>query len=737
MASNSETPPNATSSTSQLDLLLQSGQISNAIEFYNYFKNQKSNNYHKSNNNTNYNHNNNDNNKPFKNQNTITSPIPSSSSSSSLSSFSNVSSANNNTNQSRYVAPSNGNQPKRPQTSYTKKSRQQNQQQLQQQLTSPNPLNDYALMLTEKPHDTVNNSNVIKQHQQNQNQIQQQQSNKFKYKKTNNSHLPSSMSSVSIPSNLYALTNNNQTIYQQPNPLVHQFSMYTLEGKAVTNRFYNPNKTTTTPTGKLMNSSSFALNKNAPPYQQNQQKNIHQGKNMLSRKNSCYLNLSSPTTSNAAPPIITYQALNSEMKNRSNAKSNSSIYNQYFIGQQAASSNNPSNSVSAASTPYVTEKSFGDSMNSNGANLNHTNRILASFLDSNTANFYKKYRQNHHESCPKQRKNDMGQKNNENHDDESIDYERRKEDAINRIIHNEKIKQIRQKINEYEMLKEYQTSSFSTSTHSEQLTQSNFETTNPTGMNVMNNKKSTARKQQTVAANRNAKTINAYFNRTYGANSSNRNTSFTSSNDKNLSGSIPVSSQSLSRMDGDVQKFDEYKNSERLRLRSASGASESETTSDLLFDSEIFDDEFFFSTEAFQFMSDEFDENELADLDDSCEAASEDCDNCESGIEDDDETANNNNNHKKSENKRSKKNLGGFQFFKISDSSGGSEGFGGGNIFGVGFNLTSPQSTFQLKVSIISAEVKNIVNVLKQVNKLNVFYFTFTFKRIDLRESIS
>jgi hypothetical protein len=50
--------------------------------------------------------------------------------------------------------------------------------------------------------------------------------------------------------------------------------MYTLEGKAVTNRFYNPNKTTTTPTGKLMNSSSFALNKNAPPYQQNQQKNI-------------------------------------------------------------------------------------------------------------------------------------------------------------------------------------------------------------------------------------------------------------------------------------------------------------------------------------------------------------------------------------------------------------------------------------------------------------------------------
>lgn len=173
---------------------------------------------------------------------------------------------------------------------------------------------------------------------------------------------------------------------------------------------------------------------------------------------------------------------------------------------------------------------------------------------------------------------------------EDKEMEKRKEEAINRIIRNERIKEIRMKMYEYELLKEYQNLNVNQTRSAESKSFEDFSSVNE---NLSEDGLDEQRTKQIKTS---------YFNRTYG-------------------------SRTI---------FDEYKSNEQD------------------------------------------DDNDLDKDDDD-----NDDDDYESGIEDDDSLS-----HKKHK----------INFFSNS-----------------GVCFPPNQSRFHLKISIINAEVKNIINVLKQV----------------------
>lgn len=181
------------------------------------------------------------------------------------------------------------------------------------------------------------------------------------------------------------------------------------------------------------------------------------------------------------------------------------------------------------------------------------------------------------------------------------DMDRRKEEAINRIIRNQRIKEIRMKMYEHELLKEYQSLDTNQTCCVEPKSFEDFASLNENVSEDGFDEQRQKPKQYT------------YFNRTYG----NRTI------------------------------FDEY----RSNLHDNEGHADNANNQD-------------------DFNDDEDDEDD-----------EEEDDDYESGIEDD---------HSIDKKKK-----------KINFSSG--------------ISLSPNQSRFQLKISIISAEVKNIINVLKQV----------------------
>ena len=530
------------------------------------------------------------------------SPVPSSSSSSSLSSFS--AAANVSSSSSRSGKKSNNQHQQQ-----SKKSNKQQQQQQQQQQHS-NALDEYATLL---------NPNANK-HQQQQQKVNISNNPRFKKSK---SSLPNCVSSISIPSNLYLL-NQQQHHKQQP-----EFSMYTLDNAPAD--FFPQQK----PVLQYSHPSAYSVSSKAAT---SKQPSSRLSAIQTNHKGSYHSNLASTSTSN----------------------SSSAIYNQYLMPN--TQNLLVPNLVDSADNEMLSSSTPGGASKSNASKNN--NNILSAFLTSTMPSYYQKYKQN--QALNKNNitnnsaklymiENSMQQQPVNQHPvkDESIDYERRKEDAINRIIHNERIKQIRQKINDYEMLKEYQ------------ATFSAPDTTNqPTAYNYLSNKKS-ARKQSAAISNNNnnnysrnnnSKAINSYFSRAYGGS-------------VNKSMAIPRN----------MQKFDEYKSKSLLGpiyQDEASLNGKEEKAEELGGgDEDEFDDDYFYSS-AF---SDGYSVDES-----------------ESGIEDEDGPAH-------------------LRFYKFCNETAGGGGGESSSLFGLGFNLTSPQSTFQLKISIISAEVKNIVNVLKQV----------------------
>lgn len=563
---------------SKIDELLQTGQISNAVEFYNYFKN-------KSNTTT----------SPLPQQqysynpvstcltvstlsafNTTSSPpLPTSSSSSSLSSYSTV---------SNQTIPQN----KRNTHSGTNTSKKTNK---------TNTLNDYANLL------------------QTSNQQSQQHNfnTKPRCKKTSSSSslaiyanpsLPSilSTSTLSIPSNLYTLNTNciNNPSSNQ------QFLAYALSS------------------------------------------NQSMGLPCSNRR---------PVTIQSVPTTIT-----------PTTTINPAIFDEYLIENR-----NVKTDTDAAANQL---DSYQNSKSTS---------ISSMFLNSANS-YYQKYRQQqrlqHNQNQQQPQHFSISNPSNNNYlmvDDkyQQQDLEKRKEDAINRIIRNERIKEIRLKIYEYELLKEYQnlnqnlatnlitsqeesfnynfnqdSKSDDYATHNDNLSEELNNNDNRTETSSLEQDYSASR---SVKSNKNKKSINNYFSRTYGS-SNNR----PHSEDSNTSSTIKT-------------VFDEYKSENTI-----------EPVSLVYYD----DDEYYENDE----------DNE---------------DNYESGIEDEDGSFSMSNiNRNKQKQQRIKP---GYELYQISTSSSNSNNNAGFGFGSIGLGLSSIQSKFLLKISIISAEVKNIVNVLKQV----------------------
>lgn len=234
--------------------------------------------------------------------------------------------------------------------------------------------------------------------------------------------------------------------------------------------------------------------------------------------------------------------------------------------------------------------------NEKAQNLFPNESISSVFLNS-TNSYYQKY------------KLQQSVKPADGHDDKDMD--KRKEEAINRIIRNERIKEIRMKMYEYDLLKEYQNLDIN---QTRSIEPKSFEDFSSVNENVS---------EDGLDEQRQKPKQYAYFNRTYG----NRTI------------------------------FDEYRSN----------------------------------------MPDNEDNDDDGDDGDDGEVDEDEEEDCESGIEDD-----------HSINK--KKTRINFSFS--------------------GINLAPNQSRFQLKISIISAEVKNIINVLKQVRflvSMNIIFLLFFY----------
>ncbi|CAF1017629.1 unnamed protein product [Brachionus calyciflorus] len=237
-------------------------------------------------------------------------------------------------------------------------------------------------------------------------------------------------------------------------------------------------------------------------------------------------------------------------------------------------------------------------------------QTISSIFLKSTNSYYQKYKQHQMTQKP------------ELLVDDKKELEKRKEEAINRIIRNERIKEIRLKMYEYELLKEYQNTDvnvsksddYSSSKFSKSV--EDFSSLNENLSEELTETSSVDHDYQSRLNSKSKKSINNYFTRTYGATGGNKTI------------------------------YDEYRSNSNL----------------------------------------EDDDEGLFDNDEDYE----------SGIEDDDITIN-----RYQKKQRVKP---GYELYQLNSQSG--------------FNFAPNQSKFHLKISIISAEVKNIVNVLKQ-NKSN------------------
>lgn len=390
---------------------------------------------------------------------------------------------------------------------------------------------------------------------------------------------------------------------------------------------------------------------------------------------------------------------------RSPTQSQTTIFNQYLIsggeGDQTKAKNSKQLAADVESPTNTDENGPTDTVPSSKSPTDSS--LSAVFL--NSTSYYQKYKQNQQKKQQQQQSQPLANTTNLSQIGSSLnsieddwEMEKRKEDAVNRIIRNEKIKQIRLKIYECELLKEYQ--NFTPATN---LSGGGFDSQSQQQETTQDTSSSRTRKKTAQSTSK----INNYFSRTYGA----QTQAATSASNTGALDVVYNISNPKQRI------FDEYK----------SGSGDETGAVDPEPDLSSVDDELF------QLNNEE---------------------NYESGIEDDENSSTSSSfyfttsvrkvpspkstkptSNKTQQSRKNNKSSGAtYDLYRL----GGGSGSGGGgdtstecisasssgstiagsssnpNLF---INLSSAaQSTFQLKISIISAEVKNIVNVLKQVH---------------------
>ena len=663
----------------KLDKLLLSGKITNAVEFYNYFKNKSN-----QTNNTNANNNNNNTNiSPVptptpsqQNSSTLnsygpfcTSPIPTSSSSSSLSSYSTVS-----------------NQP----TNSNKRNKN----------NKTNTLNDYATLLqssSPQPHPTHK--------PRNKKQPSSSSSNLVAYNNNNNRNVPHSSiqhlstSNLSIPTNLFL---------NQPK----QFLMYSLTNSEIR----NPNKAHSN-YQQLLNQKQSNILTIAPTTPSSLQTILNSASSTPTNNQQFQIaSIASTPTPNPRQQRINKSASSTLISDNSD-----SIFNQYLIDNTDSKLNGNSSLLDNSNQEQQNvENSLKNSSSTNiDSSLNSQHVSISSiFLNSSLTSYYQKYKLEQ-----KQRSKQYSAPNGPNRTAASYlsdntnlvnpgDYEKRKEDAINRIIRNERIKQIRIKMHEYELLREYQTCTSTANTleqgsvlgayqtndnnnNSEDL----FNTTTTSGDNNDDNDEFDFDSSNKTKAKTHSKLKpNKYFSlNNYGA-LLNKPVSQDLNDDYELDDNeeSSLNDDDYSALNKSIPLSENGPN----KLSDYNLPSSSDDTLNKQYKSRL---GYYNAAKAHEASFDEYkNENYYEDNEESYE----------SGIEDDGFSMTAPIYSKKQNQQQRLLNNLNRSFGGASNIKPGYELY---QIGGGLFNLSSSQSTFQLKVSIISAEVKNIVNVLKQV----------------------
>ena len=399
---------------------------------------------------------------------------------------------------------------------------------------------------------------------------------------------------------------------------------------------------------------------------------------------------------------------------QSNIPNTESIFNAYQITDSIDpsddindSSTNISNNLELPVEPNVEKLNEQSSVNTSPIPANdpnfatdyqHSNpQSLSSIFLKNSSTYYQKYQQQQQPIVQNYSSTSPIQTVYTNHGGGG--YDRKKEEAINRIIRNEKIKQIRIKMYEYELLKDYGALNPQPLTISSDMQMDEVDSKNEFEDFQTNDKQSGVGsikpysfipkplKKSKNNKNKNNNSFSSYQQIDGTDNSENlqNNGEDSDSDDKS---SMSSQTHRLNRSYGAATRssttFDEYKDGSYIKnyddnREENDGYNEMyENTTN-----EDDDDDFLFSDEFSQ----------------------KDDENYESGIEEDScsksekSMKSNQTNKKGSTTKKVKPGFERYEFGSVNS-----------------FTLSAfAQSTFQLKCSIISAEVKNIVNVLKQV----------------------
>jgi hypothetical protein len=397
-----------------------------------------------------------------------------------------------------------------------------------------------------------------------------------------------------------------------------------------------------------------------------------------------------------------------------------SIFNQYLIDNTDSKLSGNSSLLDNSNQEPQNENSLKNSSSSSTnidsslVNSQHVS-ISSIFLNSSLTSYYQKYkleqkqRSKQYSASGPNRTAASYLSDNTNLVNPG-DYEKRKEDAINRIIRNERIKQIRIKMHEYELLREYQTCTSAANalehgsvlgayeTNDNNNSEDLFNTTTTSGDNNDDNDEFDFDSSNKAKTKTHSKLKpNKYFSlNNYGA-LLNKPVSQDLNDDYELDDNeesslndddYPALNKSIPLPENGPNKLSDY-----------NLPSSSDDTLNKQYKSRL---SYYNAAKAHEASFDEYkNENYYEDNEESYE----------SGIEDD--------GFSMTAPKYSKKQNQQRLLNSLNRSFGGASNVKPGyELYQIGgglFNLSSSQSTFQLKVSIISAEVKNIVNVLKQV----------------------
>lgn len=442
---------------------------------------------------------------------------------------------------------------------------------------------------------------------------------------------------------------------------------------------HNISNMANSPTNQNLSLSSISIPDRQSPSPNSNQSN----KNQFNKRTS----LKQTNIPHAESIFNAYQITDSIDPSVDMTNSSANISNNLEPAEQNTDKFNDQSSINTSPIPVNEPNLIVDYSNSNP-------QSLSSIFLNNSSTYYQKYQQQQRPCVQNYSGSSTVQSLYTNHNGGG--YDKKKEEAINRIIRNEKIKQIRIKMYEYELLKDYgalnpQPLTISSDMQMDEVdSKTDFEGNDKQSGSIK--PYSFIPKPSKKVKNNRVKNNNSFssYQQIEGAENSESFQNNGEDSDSDDKSSMSSQTHRLNRSYGAATRssttFDEYKDESFIKNPDENdGYNEMyENTTN-----EDDDDDFLFSDEFSQ----------------------KDDENYESGIEEDscsksEKSMKNNQSSKKGS--TAKKVKPGFERYE----------FGSAN----SFTLSAfAQSTFQLKCSIISAEVKNIVNVLKQV----IFFIIF------------